>query len=181
IINMGRVKIQIKKIENVTNRQVTFSKRKAGLFKKCQELAVLCDSEVATIIFSHTGKFYGFASSGCMGSTIERYKCIEETLDSPVMDTNRYPIIDIERSPALDTKRDYEQIIDGSTRLELSSLRKELRALEKIRKNLMGEELALLSLQEVEVCEDIIVHTLDKIRAKKMEWLQEENHKLNNL
>ncbi|KAH9308055.1 hypothetical protein KI387_035966, partial [Taxus chinensis] len=64
IINMGRVKIQIKKIENVTNRQVTFSKRKAGLFKKCQELAVLCDSEIATIIFSHTGKFYGFASSG---------------------------------------------------------------------------------------------------------------------
>ncbi|KAH9308058.1 hypothetical protein KI387_035969, partial [Taxus chinensis] len=117
----------------------------------------------------------------CMGSTIERYKCIEETLDSPVMDTNRYPIIDIERSPAPDTKRDYEKITVGSTTLELSSLREELRALEKIRKNLMGEELALSSLHEVEVSEDIIVHALDKIRANKMEWLQAENHKLKKL
>lgn len=60
---MGRGKIEIKKIENVNNRQVTFSKRRAGLLKKAKELAILCDAEVAVIIFSSTGKPYEFASS----------------------------------------------------------------------------------------------------------------------
>jgi MADS-box transcription factor len=61
---MGRGKIEIKKIENATSRQVTFSKRRGGLLKKAHELAVLCDAEVALIIFSSTGKLFEFASSG---------------------------------------------------------------------------------------------------------------------
>jgi hypothetical protein len=61
---MGRGKIEIKKIENPTSRQVTFSKRRGGLLKKAHELAVLCDAEVALIIFSSTGKLFEFASSG---------------------------------------------------------------------------------------------------------------------
>ncbi len=61
---MGRGKIEIKKIENPTSRQVTFSKRRGGLLKKAHELAVLCDAQVALIIFSSTGKLFEFASSG---------------------------------------------------------------------------------------------------------------------
>ncbi|KAK3023818.1 hypothetical protein RJ639_044742 [Escallonia herrerae] len=60
---MGRGKIEIKKIENVNSRQVTFSKRRAGLLKKAHELSVLCDSEVAVIIFSNTGKLFEFSST----------------------------------------------------------------------------------------------------------------------
>lgn len=60
---MGRGKIEIKKIENVNSRQVTFSKRRGGLLKKAKELAVLCDAQVGVIIFSGTGKLYEFASS----------------------------------------------------------------------------------------------------------------------
>lgn len=60
---MGRGKIEIKKIENLNSRQVTFSKRRNGLLKKARELAVLCDAEVAVIIFSSTGKLYEFANS----------------------------------------------------------------------------------------------------------------------
>lgn len=60
---MGRGRIEIKKIENVSSRQVTFSKRRAGLLKKAKELAILCDAEVGVIIFSSTGKLYEFASS----------------------------------------------------------------------------------------------------------------------
>lgn len=60
---MGRGKIEIKKIENINSRQVTFSKRRAGLLKKAKELSVLCDAEVAVIIFSSTGKLYEFSSS----------------------------------------------------------------------------------------------------------------------
>ncbi|KAK8653053.1 hypothetical protein V6N13_127072 [Hibiscus sabdariffa] len=57
---MGRGKIEIKKIENATNRQVTYSKRRNGLFKKAQELTVLCDAKVSLIMFSSTGKFHEF-------------------------------------------------------------------------------------------------------------------------
>ncbi|KAF9663355.1 hypothetical protein SADUNF_Sadunf17G0041200 [Salix dunnii] len=44
---MTRKKIQIKKIDNTTARQVTFSKRRRGLFKKAYELSILCDAEIA--------------------------------------------------------------------------------------------------------------------------------------
>ncbi|PNX77329.1 agamous-like mads-box protein agl15-like [Trifolium pratense] len=59
---MGRGKIEIKKIENLNSRQVTFSKRRNGLLKKAKELSVLCDAEVAVIIYSGTGKLYEFSS-----------------------------------------------------------------------------------------------------------------------
>ncbi|RWR74081.1 Agamous-like MADS-box protein AGL21 [Cinnamomum micranthum f. kanehirae] len=62
---MGRGKIVIRRIDNSTSRQVTFSKRRNGLLKKAKELAILCDAEVGLIIFSSTGKLYDFASSRC--------------------------------------------------------------------------------------------------------------------
>ncbi|QHN78878.1 Floral homeotic protein AGAMOUS [Arachis hypogaea] len=43
---IGRGKIEIKRIENTTNRQVTFCKRRNGLLKKAYELSVLCDAEI---------------------------------------------------------------------------------------------------------------------------------------
>ncbi|KAL0921563.1 hypothetical protein M5K25_008648 [Dendrobium thyrsiflorum] len=69
---MGRGKIEIRRIENITNRQVTFSKRRNGLLKKARELAVLCDAEIGLIIFSSTGRLYDFTSSS-MKSVIDRY------------------------------------------------------------------------------------------------------------
>ena len=60
---MVRGKTQLRRIENATSRQVTFSKRRNGLLKKAFELSVLCDAEVALIIFSPRGKLYEFASS----------------------------------------------------------------------------------------------------------------------
>ncbi|XP_031120572.1 agamous-like MADS-box protein AGL104 [Ipomoea triloba] len=58
---MGRVKLQIKRIENNTNRQVTFSKRRNGLIKKAYELSVLCDVDVAVIMFSPSGRLSTYA------------------------------------------------------------------------------------------------------------------------
>lgn len=59
---MARGRVNVKRIENKVNRQVTFSKRKGGLLKKAYELSVLCDVEVALIIFSSSGKLYEFSS-----------------------------------------------------------------------------------------------------------------------
>lgn len=60
---MGRGRVELKRIENKINRQVTFAKRRTGLLKKAYELSVLCDAEVALIIFSNRGKLYEFCSS----------------------------------------------------------------------------------------------------------------------
>ncbi|ONI08934.1 hypothetical protein PRUPE_5G208400 [Prunus persica] len=60
---MGRGRVELKRIENKINRQVTFAKRRNGLLKKAYELSVLCDAEVALIIFSSRGKLYEFCSS----------------------------------------------------------------------------------------------------------------------
>ncbi|OMO99456.1 Transcription factor, MADS-box [Corchorus olitorius] len=59
---MGRGKVELKRIEDKSSRQVTFSKRKTGLMKKARELAVLCDVELALVIFSPRGKLYQFSS-----------------------------------------------------------------------------------------------------------------------
>ena len=57
---MGRKKITIQPIDDERNRQVTFTKRKFGIFKKAYELSVLCKCEIAVIIFK--GMFDCFSS-----------------------------------------------------------------------------------------------------------------------
>lgn len=59
---MGRGKVELRKIENKINRQVTFSKRRGGLVKKAHEISVLCDAEVALIVFSQKGKIFEYSS-----------------------------------------------------------------------------------------------------------------------
>jgi len=59
---MGRGRVELKRIENKINRQVTFSKRRTGLLKKAQEISVLCDAEVSLIVFSHKGKLFEYSS-----------------------------------------------------------------------------------------------------------------------
>ncbi|XP_047074418.1 MADS-box transcription factor 16 [Lolium rigidum] len=99
---MGRGKIEIKRIENATNRQVTYSKRRSGIMKKAKELTVLCDAQVAIIMFSSTGKYHEFISSGsdikgifdryqqALGTSLwtEQYENMQRTL-SHLKDINR--------------------------------------------------------------------------------------------
>lgn len=57
---MGRRKIEIQPLTDDRNRTVTFVKRKAGLFKKAHELAVLCQVDLAVIIIGNNDKLYEF-------------------------------------------------------------------------------------------------------------------------
>jgi hypothetical protein len=59
---MGRVKLKIKKLENQSGRQITYSKRRSGILKKAKELSILCDIDLVLIMFSPTGK-----STICIG------------------------------------------------------------------------------------------------------------------
>jgi hypothetical protein len=70
--SMGRQKIEIRRIESEEARQVCFSKRRAGLFKKASELAILCGAEVAAVVFSPAGKAFSFGHPS-VEAIIERF------------------------------------------------------------------------------------------------------------
>ncbi|XP_004292056.1 PREDICTED: agamous-like MADS-box protein AGL61 [Fragaria vesca subsp. vesca] len=70
--SQGRQKIPIAKIAKRTNLQVTFSKRRSGLFKKASELCTLCGVEVAIIVFSPANKPYSFCHPD-VDSLIDRF------------------------------------------------------------------------------------------------------------
>ena len=59
-----RGRVELRRIEDRTSRQVRFSKRRSGLFKKAYELSVLCDVRVGLVVFSPAGRLYHFASAG---------------------------------------------------------------------------------------------------------------------
>ncbi|GJW12967.1 K-box region and MADS-box transcription factor family protein [Tanacetum coccineum] len=69
---MGRRKLEMKRIEDKNSRQVTFSKRRTGLMKKARHLSVLCDVDIAVLVFSARGKLY----ESCSGSRSNRYERI---------------------------------------------------------------------------------------------------------
>jgi len=58
-----RGRVELRRIEDKASRQVRFSKRRSGLFKKAFELALLCDAEVALLVFSPAGKLYEYSST----------------------------------------------------------------------------------------------------------------------
>ncbi|XP_062177147.1 MADS-box protein JOINTLESS-like [Alnus glutinosa] len=130
---MTRRKIQIKKIESTTARQVTFSKRRRGLFKKALELSTLCDSELALIVFSSTGKLFDYASSSVL-QVIERQNLQSNTLDK--MD-----------QPSLELQ------LENSTYTLLSN-----DIMEKTRelRQMKGEELQGLNIEELQKLEQLL-------------------------
>ncbi|KAG6421930.1 hypothetical protein SASPL_118490 [Salvia splendens] len=70
--SMGRQKIKIQKIEVKNHLQVTFSKRRSGLFKKASELCTLCGVEIGIIVFSPAGKVFSFGHPN-VESIIDRF------------------------------------------------------------------------------------------------------------
>ncbi|XP_009136496.1 agamous-like MADS-box protein AGL19 [Brassica rapa] len=152
---MVRGKTEMKRIENATSRQVTFSKRRNGLLKKAFELSVLCDAEVALIIFSPSSKLYEFSSSG-IAKTIERYqRRVKET--------------------GVNHKRD-----DNSQQAkgETYGLTKKIEQLEISKRKLLGEGIDACSIEELQQLENQLERGLTRIRAKKYQLLREEIEKL---
>jgi hypothetical protein len=77
---VGRRKIEIQRIADERSRQVTFTKRKNGLMKKAMELSVLCDCEVALIIFNCSNKLYQYSSTN-MDKVLLKYTEYTEPQD----------------------------------------------------------------------------------------------------
>ncbi|KAL7206065.1 hypothetical protein ACSBR2_018892 [Camellia fascicularis] len=148
---MVRQRIQIKKIDNVTARQVTFSKRRRGLFKKAHELSTLCDAEIALIVFSATGRLFEYASSS-MKQVIERHNLQPQNL----VQLNQ---------PSLELQ------LENSARAMLSKEVEE-RTLEL--RQLRGEELHELGFEELKKLENSLEGGLSCVLKTKGDRVEKE-------
>ncbi|CAN0929206.1 Agamous-like MADS-box protein AGL70 [Linum grandiflorum] len=75
---MGRRKVELKRIDDKSSRQVTFSKRRKGLIKKAAEISVLCDVHLALAVFSPAGRLFDFSSGDSFSKIVSRYKSLTE-------------------------------------------------------------------------------------------------------
>ncbi|XP_073298492.1 agamous-like MADS-box protein MADS1 isoform X2 [Primulina huaijiensis] len=145
----GRGKIEIKRIENTTNRQVTFCKRRNGLLKKAYELSVLCDAEVALIVFSSRGRLYEYANNS-VRATIDRYKKASSDPSNSV-------------STSEANTQFYQQ--------EATKLRRQIREIQTSNRQILGEGVSSMSLKELKNTESKVEKAISRIRSKKNELL----------
>ncbi|EOA14011.1 hypothetical protein CARUB_v10027142mg [Capsella rubella] len=150
---MVRGKIEMKKIENATSRQVTFSKRRNGLLKKAYELSVLCDAQVSLIIFSQRGRLYEFSSSD-MKKTIERYRKYTKDHETSNHDSEIY------------------------LQQEASHLITKIDHLEFHKRRLLGQGIASCSLEELQEIDSQLQRSLGKVRERKAQLFSEQVEKL---
>ncbi|KAK7386650.1 hypothetical protein VNO78_26984 [Psophocarpus tetragonolobus] len=149
---MGRGRVQLKRIENKINRQVTFSKRRAGLLKKAHEISVLCDAEVALIVFSHKGKLFEYATDSCMEKILERYE--------------RYAYAERQL-----VANDSES--QGNWTIEYTRLKAKIDLLQRNHRHYMGEDLGTMSLKELQSLEQQLDTALKQIRTRRNQLMYE--------
>ncbi|KAJ0094702.1 hypothetical protein Patl1_17090 [Pistacia atlantica] len=191
---MGRGKIEIKRIENANSRQVTFSKRRAGLLKKAQELAILCDAEVAVIIFSNTGKLFEFSSSGyghIVLFSLQKEACNElhsfpgsvihnvERIQKPVtvallMGSMKKTLSRYNKCLNFPEIAVAEYKSEKQDTKEVDVLKDEIAKLQVKQLQLMGKDLNGLSLKDMQLLEQELHEGLLLVKEKKEQLLVEQ-------
>ncbi|KAL8521637.1 hypothetical protein ACS0TY_011964 [Phlomoides rotata] len=139
---MGRGKIEIKRIENSSNRQVTYSKRRNGIMKKAKEISVLCEAQVSVIIFASSGKMHEF----CNPSTT-----LVDMLD---------------QYHKLSGKRLWD------AKHEINRIKKENDSMQIELRHLKGEDISTLNYKELMVLEEALENGISTLKAKQMEFVR---------
>nr|BAF46355.1 MADS-box transcription factor [Alstroemeria ligtu subsp. ligtu] len=144
---MGRGKIEIKRIENSTNRQVTFSKRRNGIIKKAREISVLCEAQVSVVIFSSSGKMSEYCSpSTSLPNILERY---QHNSGKKLWDAKH-----------------------ESLHAEIDRIKKENDNMQIELRHLKGQDLNSLNPKELMPIEDALQNGLTGVRDKQMDFLK---------
>ncbi|CAN6290423.1 unnamed protein product [Urochloa humidicola] len=151
-----RERIAIRRIDNLAARQVTFSKRRRGLFKKAEELSILCDAEVGLVVFSATGKLFHFASTS-MKQIIDRYDSHSKTLQKS------------------EAPSQLQSHVDDST---CAKLRDELAEASLKLRQMRGEELQRLNVQQLQELEKTLESSLGSVLKTKSQKIHDEINSL---
>nr|BAH03322.1 MADS-box transcription factor [Habenaria radiata] len=144
---MGRGNTEIKRIENSTNRQVTFSKRRSGIIKKAREISVLCDAQVSLVIFSSLGKLSEYCSpSTTLPKMLERY---QQNSGKKLWDATH-----------------------ENLSAEIDRIKKENDNMQIELRHLKGEDLNSLNPKELIPIEEALQNGLTSVREKKKDFLK---------
>ncbi|KAJ6893767.1 hypothetical protein NC652_027743 [Populus alba x Populus x berolinensis] len=186
---LGRGKVEIKRIENTTNRQVTFCKRRNGLLKKAYELSVLCDAEVALIVFSSRGRLYEYSNNRyILSSSAHEFSMLQALFKCSQLDSvtawQRQPITGSTKLSVKSTIERYKKACADSSnngsvseanaqfyQQEAAKLRSQIGNLQNSNRNMLGESLSALSVKELKSLEIKLEKGIGRIRSKKNELL----------
>ncbi|KAG4984238.1 hypothetical protein JHK87_028987 [Glycine soja] len=152
---MGRGKVVLERIQNKINRQVTFSKRRNGLLKKAFELSVLCDAEIALVIFSSRGKLFQYSSTEYFSSISHLFY----HYNPRIIEKYRQCCFNMSQTGDV-AEHQSEQCLYQ----ELLVLRVKHESLQRTQRNLLGEELEPLSMKELHSLEKQLDRTLAQAR-----------------
>ncbi|XP_074581552.1 protein VERNALIZATION 1-like [Curcuma longa] len=148
---MGRGRVELKRIENKVNRQVTFSKRRSGLLKKAHEISVLCDAQVGLLIFSPKGKLYEYSTNASMEKIVERYRL--------------HSFVETGIPVAADSASQM------NWRHECGKLKDKMEALQIRQMHLAGEELGSFGPKELQQLEQQLDSSLKLTRSRKNQMM----------
>ncbi|GJR21167.1 MADS-box protein SVP-like protein [Tanacetum coccineum] len=180
-MRMVRQKTQIKKIENLASRQVTFSKRRRGLFKKAHELSTLCDVDMALIVFSATGKLFHYSPLSSIDLVYTQldtgYVIYLQPVIAPLSDNVLYINQVLERRklqpPNIGELQQSSQDVQIARRRS-AMLSKELAERTRELRQMKGEDLEGLDLKELNKLEAIIESRLAAVVKTKGEQMLKE-------
>ncbi|XP_065872246.1 agamous-like MADS-box protein AGL29 [Euphorbia lathyris] len=143
---MGRRKIEMQMVRDSSTRQVTFSKRRSGLFKKANELAILCGAQIAIIVFSPGGKPFSFGSP-CVHNVARSFLNHEKTvcssspssaaklekLNNQLLELQRQIQTEKKKAQMLEKAMKANNILKSLDEMSLDELLKMKRAMEDLR------------------------------------------------
>ncbi|KVH99521.1 Transcription factor, K-box, partial [Cynara cardunculus var. scolymus] len=175
---MGRGKIEVKRIENNTSRQVTFSKRRTGLLKKTHELSVLCDAQIGLIVFSSKGKLFEYTTHPLRLSGTP-FWLSDYFLDTRKENLDGFPefLLDLSKifmAQIIDRylKATGSRIPEHNNReqmhSELTRMKKETLNLQLSLQRYKGDDLSSAQLEELNQLEQQLEFSVQKVRARKL-------------
>ncbi|XP_049404210.1 agamous-like MADS-box protein AGL104 [Solanum stenotomum] len=180
---MGRSKLPLLKIESLTNRQVTFSKRRNGILKKVYELSVLCDVDVAIIMFSPSGRLTHYSRKRRIEDILSELISLPDSergfyiknKESVLWNLRKIEIedkfCDIERiNPAYVNANDTTKKIQD----EINGLHCKLDEAEGLLRIFEPDTQRITSLHELDLCEKRLQVALNQVR-QRMEQLSSNN------
>ncbi|KAI3950531.1 hypothetical protein MKW92_032520 [Papaver armeniacum] len=158
---MGRRKIEIKYIENITKREATYSNRRSGILKKANDLTILCNAQVFLIMFPKSGTNADYISpSTTVKEFFDRY---EKKTKIDLSASDQYEVGEEDLLQSLQNELREQKEIN-------STLRKE------IGERTGQEDLSEFSYGELRVLEEDLRQSLEIIRHSKINREEQGSH-----